>query len=571
MKRWTIPDFDPSVAVHLQTELNIHPVLCQLLAQRGISDWAEARAFFQHNLTTLHNPYLMKDMDRAVERLQRAITRNERILLYGDYDVDGTTSVALMYAFLSAFYSNLDYYLPDRYKEGYGVSLAGVEYARETGCTLVIAMDCGIKAHAAILQARAYNIDFIVCDHHVAELPLPQAVACLDPKRADCPYPYKELSGCGISFKLAQAYAMANNTPADELAELLDLVALSISCDVVPMTGENRTLAHFGLAAINRQPRLGLWAMIEQSDRKNPLIISELVFGLGPLINAAGRLADAREAVRLMLATDKNAAMDAAVRLARRNKDRREVDQSATASARQMWLDTPDTEQRRSIVLYHPDWHKGIIGITASRIAEEFFRPTVILTLSDGKAVGSGRSVGGFDLHDALGACSELFYAWGGHAHAAGVQMPVEQVPLFVEMFDSVVHRRWRPDATVPTIEINGYLDLADITPQLWQTIQRFAPFGPHNMTPVFWATDVLDTGRSRLLKGEHLQISIQQGNGPEWKGIGFGLGAEALQIVQNGPFDMAFSIQEDVWQGQSRLRLHVKDVRAANPSKNLN
>jgi single-stranded-DNA-specific exonuclease len=535
------------------------------MAQRGVTDVPSARAFLTHDLEALHHPLLMRDMDRAIQRLQRAVARHERILLYGDYDVDGTTSVAMMYAFLSPFHTNLDYYLPDRYKEGYGVSMAGIEYAHSTGCGLIIAMDCGVKAHAAILQAKSYGIDVIVCDHHLPEGNLPEAVACLDPKRPDCEYPYKELTGCGVAFKLAQGFALANNTPAAELTHLLDLVALSIACDVVPITGENRTMAHFGLQAINRDPRLGIWAMIEQSGRKPPLLISDLVFGIGPLINAAGRLADAREAVRMLLSTDRYAALDAAAHLLSRNRERREADQSITNEAIQMWLHTPDADTRKSIVLFSPHWHKGIIGITASRVAEKFYRPTVILTESDGRAVGSGRSVGGFDLHGALGACAELFYTWGGHAHAAGVQLPVAQVPAFTALFERVVQQHWRPEVHLPTLEVNAPLALDDITPQLYRNIQRLAPFGPHNMTPVFRASGVVDTGQSRLLKDEHVQFSIRQSSGgATWRGIGFGLGPEALELVQKGPVDVAFGIHEDEWKGKKRFQLHVKDVRPA-------
>ncbi|MCB0544922.1 MAG: single-stranded-DNA-specific exonuclease RecJ, partial [Saprospiraceae bacterium] len=403
--RWQLIPTDEEAARQLQEALGIAPLFCRLLVQRDIRTYDEARRFFRPDIDDLHDPFLMKDMDLAVERLDRALQSGERILLYGDYDVDGTTSVSLMYAFLSAFYRNLDYYLPDREKEGYGVSLASVEYARTSGATLVIAMDCGIKAHEAVSQAQEYGIDFIICDHHLPEGDLPGAVANLDPKREDCPYPYKELSGCGIAFKLAQALAMHNNTPREEINDLLDLVATSIACDIVPMSGENRILAFHGLKRLNRSPRIGLRALIEAIKRPPPLEVKDLVFGLGPLINAAGRLGDARDAVRLLLSADRHSAEDSAARLIQRNHKRREVDYAMAGEAKQRFTEMPDWEQRKSIVLYSPDWHKGIIGIAASRMTESFHRPSVILTCSNDRAVGSARSVPGFDLYEALREC----------------------------------------------------------------------------------------------------------------------------------------------------------------------
>jgi single-stranded-DNA-specific exonuclease len=568
MKRWITPPFDPAVAASLQAVLRIHPRLCEVLAQREVTTLQQARSYFSPDMATLHDPFLMQDMHLAVERLQRAVAHNERILLYGDYDVDGTTSVALMFAFLSTFHRNLDYYIPDRDKEGYGVSLAGVAYAHTTGCKLVVAMDCGIKAHAAVLQARSHGIDFIVCDHHLPEGDLPASVANLDPKRPDCAYPFKELSGCGIAFKLAQAFALANHTPAQELEHLLDLVALSISCDVVPMVGENRTLAHFGLERINRHPRLGLWALIQKSGRRYPLIISDLVFGLGPLINAAGRLADARESVRLLLATDRNAALEAASQLMGRNRTRQEVDLSATSAARARVREEVGWETRKSVVLFDPAWHKGVIGITASRVAEDYHRPTVILTQSEGRAVGSARSIPGFDLYAALQACEELFYSFGGHAHAAGVQMPVEQVGFFAEKFEEVVRNTLSPEAEVPVQEVNGTLDFGDITGQFWRTLQRFAPFGPHNMTPVFVTKNVRDTGQSRLLDNNHVRLSVQQaGSQVTMSGIGFGLG-KTFEALRHVPFDIAYTLREEQWRGQTLLSLQVKDLRASSLSE---
>lgn len=559
---WKLIPTDEADAARLQSELNIPLIFCRLLLQRGIQRKEDARIFFRHDLSNIHDPFLMKDMDRAVERLDRAILSGERILLYGDYDVDGTTSVALMYGFLSGFYPHLDYYLPNRDKEGYGVSLQGVEYARETGCTLVIAMDCGIKGHTAIDLARSYNIDFIVCDHHLPEGGLPAAVACLDPKREDCTYPYKELSGCGVAFKLAQAYALHHHTPLEELAPLLDLVAVSTACDIVHMTGENRILAHFGLQRLNRSPRTGLWAISQKTNRPYPLDISDVVFGIGPMINAAGRLADAREAVRLLLSVDRNSAADYASQLVQRNKDRRKMDQSTAEAADRLFREKTDWENRKSAVLFNPEWHKGIIGIVASRIVETFYKPTVILTESNGKAVGSARSVAGFDLYAALQQCEDLFLTFGGHAHAAGMQLPIENLSAFEERFEQAVRKSIRPEEETPHMDVSALLRFDEITPDFWKWLKRFEPFGPHNPNPLFWAEKVYNSGRTRILENNHVKLSLrQEGSQTELNGIGFGLGKK-YEAVQGRPFDMLFHVREEEWQGHRSLGLYVKDIR---------
>lgn len=559
---WNLLPADEALTRRLEAELKLPPVFCRLLAQRGIDTLEAARVFFRHDLQNTHHPFLMKDMDLAVERLEKALHDNERILLYGDYDVDGTTSVALMYCFLSRFHANLDYYLPDRDKEGYGVSMAGVEYARETGCTLVVAMDCGIKAHTAIDLAKNYGIDFIVCDHHLPEGGLPAAVACLDPKRDDCPYPYKELSGCGISFKLAQALALHQNVPAEELVSLLDLVAVSTACDIVPMTGENRILAHFGMQQLNRSPRIGLWAICQRINRPYPLDIGDVVFGIGPLINAAGRLADAREAVRLLLSVDKNSALENAGKLVTRNKERRQMDYATAHEAQQKFRELSDWQSRKSAVIFEPAWHKGIIGIVASRIVEAFHKPTVILTESNGKVVGSARSVAGFDLYGALQHCEDLFYTYGGHAHAAGLQLPRENVDLFVDRFEQVVRASIASEMEDPQTDISAKIRFEEITPEFWKMLRRFEPFGPQNMAPVFWAEQVQDTGRSRLLENNHVKLSLRQADSRlEMSGIGFGLG-KAFERVKDRPFDLLFTLREDEWQGHRSLSLHAKDMR---------
>jgi single-stranded-DNA-specific exonuclease len=423
-------------------------------------------------------------------------------------------------------------------------------------------MDCGIKAHAAVALAKTYGIDFIVCDHHVPEGGLPDAVANLDPKRSDCAYPYKELSGCGISFKLAQAFASYHGVPVEELNELLDLVAVSIACDIVPMTGENRVLAHLGLKCLHHSPSIGLWALMQRTNRPIPLNINDLVFAVGPLINAAGRLGDARDAVRLMLSADRHSALDYAGKLVRQNKERREVDHLMASEASSRVLTEPGMETNKSIVLFSSEWHKGIIGIAASRMAERFHRPAVILTESNGRAVGSARSVPGFDLYAALQSCEDLFYSYGGHAHAAGMQMPLENVPAFAERFETIVQREITGASEQPVLEICGLLPLEAITPAFWKMLKRFEPFGPHNRNPLFFATDVMDTGHSRLLDNNHVRFSIKSTNGKSvFGGIGFGL-SEKFQQLKDQPFDIVFNIREEYWRGERGISLQIKDLR---------
>jgi single-stranded-DNA-specific exonuclease len=562
--RWHLLPADDTLVQQLHDTLHIDPVCCRILVQRGINTEADALQFFKPTLDRLHDPFLMQDMDLATTRLRCAIDAGERILMYGDYDVDGTTSVAMMYSFLSGYTQNLDYYLPDRDKEGYGVSLASVEYARETGAGLVIAIDCGIKAHEAIRLAKSYGIDFIVCDHHMPEGGLPDAVANLDPKRTDCAYPFKDLSGCGIAFKLAQAFVSLEHKPVESIDHLLDLVAVSTACDIVPMIGENRILTHHGLYRLNHSPRTGLWALINRINRPFPLAVSDLVFGLGPLINAAGRLGDARDAVRLMLATDRNNALDEAGSLAARNRERREVDSDMAAEARKRFLAIPDWQERKSIVLFEPTWHKGVIGIASSRMTESFHKPSVILTLSNGRAVGSARSVRGFDLYAAFQQCEDLFYSFGGHAFAAGMQMPVEHIPEFTERFEMLVRTNLKKDEETPLVEISAKISLDDITTEFWSQLKRFEPFGPNNRNPVFWASNVQDTGKSKQLDNNHVRLSLRQaGSRLAFGGIGFGLGT-AFEAVKNQPFDIVFDIREEHWRGEKILSLQVKDIKPA-------
>ncbi|MCS7035667.1 MAG: single-stranded-DNA-specific exonuclease RecJ [Saprospiraceae bacterium] len=561
--RWRLIETDEAVVERLREKLGIHPALCRILAQRGVHTLEAAKRFFRPSLAHLHSPFEMQDMDRAVARLSRAIERGERVLLYGDYDVDGTTGVALLYAFLSRFHAHLDYYLPDREREGYGVSLEGIEYARQTGASLLIAIDCGIQAHYAVALASGYGIDVIVCDHHLPDGEGPPAHAVLNPQRPDCAYPNKHLSGCGIAFKLAQGLALAQGMPAEELEDLLDFVALSTCCDLVPLVGENRVLTHFGIGHLERQPRTGVWALMQKSNCAPPLKVRDIVFGLGPLLNAAGRMGDARDAVRVLLAQERRSAMEQAAQLVIKNRKRQQIERAATSVAVKALTQQEGFKRQKSIALFDPSIPRGIIGIVASRLVERFHRPTVVLTQSGEMAIGSGRSVPGFDLHAALKECGHLFTSFGGHAFAAGVQLPAERIPLFVERFEEVVRERLPQSAEQPEIALCSELELADITPAFWRILRQFAPFGPGNMTPIFLARNVRDTGQSRCLHAGHVQLSVRQGDGPVFTGIGFDL-AERFKELQHRPFDLAFSLQEDTFQGVTTLRLRARAFRPA-------
>jgi single-stranded-DNA-specific exonuclease len=560
-KHWTLIPANDEEVQQLQDALHIHPVFCRLLVQRGIKSFDEAKAFFRPELSQLHDPFLMKDMAKAVARLRRAIRKKERILLYGDYDVDGTTSVALMYSFLSTRHANLDYYIPDRHKEGYGVSMQGVDYARQSAVKLIIAMDCGIQATGPVAKAKAAGIDFIICDHHLPGSGLPWAAAILDPKREDCGYPFKELSGCGVAFKLAQAFLLKNKEPQEELWQLLDLLALSIAADIVPMTGENRTLAHFGLQELNRTKRPGLKALIEQSGRPLPFSISDVVFGLAPLINAAGRLADAQQAVRLLLSGDKYVATDNARVLTHRNKLRKEYDQNILSEAKKQFEDRKGWEDLRSIVLFQENWHQGVIGIAAARMVEHFHRPAILLTESNGFAVGSARSVPGFNIYAPIKTCEDLLVNFGGHDHAAGLTMPIEAVPEFTRRFEEAVRASITEEQRIPEVGVSAVLDLKDITPRFWKVLKQFAPFGPGNHNPIFVTKNVVDSGYSRVLKENHLRLAVQQDGEPPMYGIAFGRADAFAKISKKKPFHLAYKLEENHWQGETTLRMMVKDL----------
>lgn len=561
-KRWVINEADLNQVARLQTTLNIHPTLLQLLVQRGITTFDGAKKFFRPALSDLHDPFLMKDMDRAIMRIEKAILHDEKILIYGDYDVDGTTSVATVYLFFKALGIPVDYYVPNRYTEGYGISLRGINWAKENGFSLIIALDCGIKSIDKIEYANSLSIDFIICDHHLPGDDLPGAIAVLDPKRKDCEYPYKELSGCGIGFKLITAFAQKNKMPEESFTKFLDFVVVSIASDIVPITGENRVLAFYGLHKINHDPSEGLRALIRMNSVKKEFTISDLVFVVGPRINAAGRMDDARNAVRLLISESEHHAVGNAEILNKQNLDRREYDSSITVEALAMLQNDPQQSNKRTTVLFQPHWHKGVIGIVASRLIDTWYRPTIILTESNGFATGSARSVAGFDIYEAILSCRDLLEQFGGHMFAAGLTMRLENLEAFMQRFEEVVSTTIQERHLTPEIEINAELKIEDITQKFFSVLKQFAPFGPHNMKPVFVTRQVTDTGWSRVVGQDHLKFSVKKESSPSLGGVGFGM-ASYLEIVKSGrPFDVCYTLEENEWNGKKRIEMTVKDVK---------
>ncbi|MFT5763298.1 MAG: single-stranded-DNA-specific exonuclease [Saprospiraceae bacterium] len=564
IKKWTPIPADENKITELEELLQVNHVQARLFLRQGIYSKLEADRFLNPSLDQLHDPFRMDGMIRALERIQQAIDQEEKILIYGDYDVDGVTSVVLLFSFFQHFSNKLDYYIPDRYKEGYGVSMQGIDYASQNGISLIISVDCGIKAVEQVAEAKSRNIDFIICDHHLPEEKLPDAIAILDPKKPACSYPYKELSGCGIAFKLAQAYGTANGWVLEEFKPLLDLVVVSIACDIVPMTGENRMLAHFGLQQINTRPRMGLAALIELSSKKEKLKIEDIVFGIGPMINAAGRIGDAKQAVRLLLSEDSAVTADYARLLKQRNQLRKEFDKSIVAEAIAIHENTAGWEEQKSIVLFHPEWHKGVIGIAASRIVDRYYRPAIILTESNGKAVGSARSIPGFDIYETIKSCSHLLENFGGHQHAAGLTLAIENVPQFKNAFEEAVQARHSSPAKEPEIKYFAELSLNELTADFWKALQAFAPFGPLNRNPVFASRNVVDAGYSQLLKEKHLRLHIYQKDSFSVKAIAFNQEVHFSKIKSQA-FDICYTIQENHWRDKVTLQLNVKDIKFEN------
>ena len=551
---------------NLANELSISPILSQLLVQRGISTYDEARSFFRPDLNDLHDPFLMKDMDRAVDRLTMAMQQNEKILVYGDFDVDGTTSVSLVYRFLIKFYSNLDFYIPDRYIEGYGISKKGIDYAHENNFKLIIALDCGIKAVEKVKYAKSLGIDFIICDHHNPDDELPPAVAVLDPKRDDCEYPYKHLSGCGVGFKLMQAFSIVNGISFEQLTSLLDLVALSIASDIVPITGENRILTFYGLKQINSNPSTGVKAIIEVSGLKDKEInISDIVFKIGPRINASGRMKLASEAVELLVARDYSFAFERSSTINIYNNDRKDLDKNITDEALSLIQSDEIYSQRKSIVVYKPDWHKGVIGIVASRLSEEHYKPTIVLTESNGFASGSARSVSGFDLYKAVESCKDLLENFGGHMYAAGLTMKTDNVEEFTRRFEEYVAENIQEDQTYPQIEIDATLEFKDITPKFFRVLKQFGPFGPGNMKPIFESKNVYDYGSSRLVgkEQEHLKLELIDNSSENvMNGIAFRMYEFNDHLKALNPLDICYTLEENNFNGNVTIQLMIRDIK---------
>lgn len=569
-KRWIkrqLPDTPEQQAFiqHLVQTLGISPVLAGLLVQRGVYSFDEARLFFRPDISHLHDPFLMKDMDRAVQRLTMAIVRQEKILVYGDYDVDGTTSVALFYGFLRTFYANTDFYIPDRYKEGYGISQAGVQWAAENDFSLIVALDCGIKSVDRVAEAKALGIDFIICDHHRPGNELPDAAAVLDPKREDCSYPYSELTGCGVGFKLLQAYCIFKDIPAEKLYNFLDLLAVSIAADIVPITGENRVLAYYGLKVLNKTSRPGLKALIKIAGLSRELDINSVVFGIGPRINAAGRIKHAKAAVQLLLAETDEAAEQAAFEINENNNSRRQYDSSMTEQALAMIRGNEQLVHAKSTVLYDATWHKGVIGIVASRCIEHFHRPTVILTQSHNKLAGSARSVPGFDVYEAIEECADLLEQFGGHTFAAGLTLSEENLPAFQKRFEEVVSQRIDEEMLTPMINIDLTIDLDQIDGKFYRILKQMAPFGPQNLQPVFTTETVYLAQQPIIMKEKHLKLMLhQQGSDNTYTAVGFGMAHYAPQLSSQQPFSICYQLDENTYNGNTTLQLMLKDIRVA-------
>lgn len=562
---WIIkPEGDSKIVENLSQSINVSNRIANLLVQRNITNYDQAKAFFRPSLDNLYNPFLMQDMHKAVDRLNMAVNNNERILVYGDYDVDGTTSVALIYSFLQKRHSNIDYYIPDRYAEGYGISYKGIDYADDNDCSLIIALDCGIKANKKIDYANNKNIDFIICDHHTPGNQIPKAVAVLDPKRADCNYPYKELSGCGVGFKLLQAFCINNKLPIKELWYYLDLVAVSIGSDIVEITGENRILAYFGLKILNSKPCVGLQALkINSGFEDKEMTISDVVFKIGPQINAAGRIKSGRDAVKLLIEKDPEYAQDLGFAIKSYNEERKNIEKTITDEAFAMLAADSLCEQKKSTVLFNKNWHKGVIGIVASRVIEHYYKPTIILTESNGMATGSARSVSGFDLYSAIDKCSNLLESFGGHKHAAGLTLKIEKLEAFTQKFEKEVSAVITADQLIPKIQIDEILDFANIKNSFFNVLRQFAPFGPGNMSPIFMSEDIQNTGYSRIVgkTEEHVKFDIMDKDNYKFSGIGFSM-ADKFSIIEKEKFNICYSVEENEFMGETRLQLRIRDVK---------
>jgi single-stranded-DNA-specific exonuclease len=562
-KRWRAkPEPDKKTVEALAASINVNKVLSGILVQRGIVDFEKAKNFFRPQYAHMHDPFLMKGMTKAVERIDEALAKNQKILIYGDYDVDGTTAVATVYDFFSKRFKEIEYYIPDRYTEGYGISFMAIDWASNNGYSLIIALDCGIKANDKVKYANKKGVEFIICDHHLPGDELPDAVAILNPKQADCPYPFKELSGCGIGLKLVQAYCIKHEIDFKEVEEYMDLSAISVASDLVPIMDENRVLAYQGLKKLKTNPNRGIKALLENYAPRPEYSVNDIVFFIGPRINAAGRIADAKDSVRLMISDKDKDSQQIAEMINHHNNERRNFDSSITEEAFNMILGDKDFHNRKSTVLFHSEWHKGVIGIVASRLIEKYYRPTIVLTESNGMAAGSARSVEGFDLYHAIEECADLLEQYGGHTHAAGLTLRVENVPKFIEKFESIVVKNIETRSLTPEIEYDTEIPFRAITPKFFSVLKQFAPFGPGNMSPIFMTRNVWDVGDVTVVGNNHLRMSLTHEEGGRiYKAIGFGLGEHYNKVAQGISFDICYYIEENFFNGHVNLQLNIKDI----------
>jgi len=560
-KRWNVLQPDPVLATELQLALGVNQTICNILVQRKIDSFEKAKDYFRPQLTEMHSPWLMKDMDKAVTRITAAFEQGEKIMVYGDYDVDGTTSVAIMYQFLKTQYNDVEYYIPHRYREGYGISKIGIDYAKQNGFTLIVCLDCGIKSVEKIGYAKSLGIDFVVCDHHLADDTLPDAVAILNAKQPDCTYPYKELCGCGVGLKLIQALCEKFGLPNQAWMEYLDLTAIAIAADIVPMTGENRVIAYYGLKKVNDNPSTGIKALMELAALSGTVHITNLVFIIAPRVNAAGRMDDAKKAVQMFIAKDAVEAMELAKLLHIDNTDRKEADSIITEEALQLILEDSSQANRRSTVLYQSHWHKGVVGIVASRLIDKYYRPTIVLTKSNDRVSGSARSVTGFNVYEAIHQCKDLLESYGGHFYAAGLTMVPENVAAFQTRFEEVVSSTILEEMLTPEIVIDAEIKFKDITPALYKIICQMEPYGPENLRPVFVARNLLETGYSRVIKEAHIKFYLKQGD-KTMEGIGFNMAEKFALLQPNQPVDVVFTLDENEWNGEKKLQLKVVDLR---------
>jgi single-stranded-DNA-specific exonuclease len=547
--------------LQLSESIRVNPYISTILVQRGIDTYEKAEKFFRPKLEDLHNPFEMKDMDVAIKRIQTAVTNQEGILVYGDYDVDGTTAVSIVYSYFKSFNQNIEYYIPDRYKEGYGISRAGLEYAAEKGFTLVITLDCGIRSNELVDYGNSLGLEMIICDHHLPGDTLPKAAAILNPKRRDCTYPYKELSGAGIGFKLIQAYNEKQGMPTEMVYDYLDMVAVSIASDLVDIRGENRVLSFYGLKKLNENPSIGLQTLLDDCPKKEQYTISDIIFGIGPRINAAGRIADAKAAVKVLIEKDYNTAKKYAKVLSERNHERKELDSDITCDAVDMVQNNPRLMNKYSMVLQGEGWSKGVIGIVASRMVEQFYKPTIVFSLNDGMLTGSARSIKTFDIHEAIGACGELVEQFGGHKYAAGLSIKVENFDAFADKFEAIVRESVTADDLVPVVEYDMEMETSMITPGMMKILKQLSPFGPGNSIPVFRSNNLKANQTAKILKDRHLKMQVQTPNGP-MDSIGFGLAEHWPSVTDAQIFHACYCIEENTYNGRTNLQLRLQDIK---------